>query len=67
MEPRFNGVDSRNNLPEMKYEPYVINLDEYKLIGIHCTALQANGDKVTYLDSFGYEYMPKKFLKIYRK
>ena len=39
MEPRFNGVDSRNNLLEMKYGPYVINLDECKSIGIHCTAL----------------------------
>ena len=39
MEPRFNGVDSGNNLPEMKYGPYVINLDEYKSIGIHCTVL----------------------------
>ena len=31
-EPRFNGVYSRNNLPETKDGTYVINLDEYKSI-----------------------------------
>ena len=30
---RFNGVQSGNNLPKMKDETYVINLDEYELIG----------------------------------
>ena len=28
-EPRFNGVYSRDNLPEIKDGGYVINLDEY--------------------------------------
>ena len=33
-EPRFNGVYSRNNLPnKIKKEAYVINLDEYENIG----------------------------------
>ena len=32
-EPKFNGVYSRNNLPKIKDEVYVINLDEYKSIG----------------------------------
>ena len=27
---RFNGVFSRNNLPRIKYEAYVINLDDKK-------------------------------------
>ena len=26
-EPRFNGVYSKNNLPKIKDEAYVINLD----------------------------------------
>ena len=34
-EPKFNGVYSRNDLPKMKDMAYVINLDEYKSIGIH--------------------------------
>ena len=35
-EPRFNGVYSRNNLPnEIKKGAYVINLDEYENTGTH--------------------------------
>ena len=29
-EPKFNGAYSRNNLPKIKDEAYIINLDEYK-------------------------------------
>ena len=33
-EPRFNGVSSRNNLPnKIKKGAYVINLDEYENTG----------------------------------
>ena len=28
-EPKFNGVNSRNNLPKIKDRAYVINFDEY--------------------------------------
>ena len=34
-EPRFNGVYSRDNLPEIKDGAYVINLEEYSDIGTH--------------------------------
>ena len=35
-EPRFNGVYSRNNLPnKIKKGAYVINLDEYENTGMH--------------------------------
>ena len=35
-EPRFNGVYSRDNLPDkIKDGVYVINLDEYSDIGTH--------------------------------
>ena len=37
-EPKFNGVYSRNNLPEIKDGTYVINLDEFKPIGTHWMA-----------------------------
>ena len=36
-EPRFHGVYSRNNLTKIEDGPYVINLDEYSDIGLHCT------------------------------
>ena len=52
-EPKFNGVSSRNNLTKVKDETYVINLDEYKLIGTHWIALYVNTENVTYFDSFG--------------
>ena len=44
-EPRFNGVFSKNNLPEynfiekIKDGAYIINLDEYANVGTHWTAL----------------------------
>ena len=38
-ETRFNGVYSRDNLPEIKDGAYVINPDEYSDIGTHCIAL----------------------------
>ena len=34
-KPKFNGVYSRNNLPEIKDGAYVINLDGYKSIEAH--------------------------------
>ena len=41
-EPRFNGVYSRDNLPDkIKDGAYVINLDEYSDIGTHWIALYA--------------------------
>ena len=42
-EPRFNGVFSRDNLPEnIKDGAYVINLDEYADVGTHWIALFYN-------------------------
>ena len=34
-EPRFNGFSLRDNLPKVKDEVYVINLDEDSDIGTH--------------------------------
>ena len=57
-EPRFNGVYSRDNLPKIKNEVYVINLDEYVDIGTHWVALYVeNNNNVTYFDSFGVEHI----------
>ena len=42
---------------------YLINLDEFKLIGTHCTASYVNGDNVTYFGSFRFEHIPKEIKK----
>ena len=55
-EPRFNGVYSRNNLPnKIKDEAYVINLDEYADVGAHWIALFCNRSEISYFDSFDVE------------
>ena len=38
-ELKFNGVYSRNKLPKIKDRAYVINIDEFKSIGVHLIAL----------------------------
>ena len=60
-ESRFNGVYSRDNLPnKIRDGAYVINLDEYSDIGTHWVALYVKKNiVVTYFDSFGVEYIPK--------
>ena len=61
IEPRFNGVYSRDNLPhEIKYGTYVVNLDEYFDIRTHWIALYVNNKTTTYFDSFGIEHIPKE-------
>ena len=50
-EPKVNGVYSRNGLPKIKDEAYIINRDEYKSIKTHWIALYVNENDVTYLAS----------------
>ena len=53
IEPRFNEVFSRNNLPKKrKNGAYIINLDEYADVGTHWTALLCNRNEIVYFDSF---------------
>ena len=60
-KPRFNGVYSRDNLPDkIKDGAYVVNLDEYSDILTHWIALYVNNKTVTYFDSFGIEHIPKE-------
>ena len=41
-EPKFKGVHSRNNLPDIvKDGAYVVNLDEHKSVGTHWITLYA--------------------------
>ena len=64
-EPIFNGLFSRNNLPEkIKDGAYVINLDEYADVGTHWIALFCNRNEIVYFDSFGVEHIPKEIKKL---
>ena len=66
-ESRFNGVYSRDNLPnKIRDGAYVINLDEYSDIGTHWFSLYVKSNDITYFDSFGVEHIPdeiKAFIK----
>ena len=60
-EPEFNGVYSRDNLPnKIKDRAYVINIDEYSNIRTHWIALYVKNNDITYFDSFGVEHIPKE-------
>ena len=63
-EPKFNGVFSRNNLPKIKDEAYVINLDEYESAETHWIDLYVNGNNAIYFDSFRVDHIPKEISKI---
>ena len=58
--PRFTGVYSRDNVPNVKDGAYVIILYEYSDIGTHWVALYVRNTNVTYFDSFGVEHIPKE-------
>ena len=63
-KPRFNGVYSRDNLPEKRKDgAYVVNPDEYSYIGTHWVALYGNNKTATYFDSFGVEHISKEIKK----
>ena len=64
-EPRFNGVYSRDNLPDKtKDGTYEINLDEYSDLGTHWIVLQALNSNVTYFDNFKVQRIPQE-IKIF--
>ena len=62
-EPKFNSVFSRNNLPKIKEWTYLINLDKYKSIEMHCIVFYLNGENVLYICSFGVQHFPKQTKK----
>ena len=63
-EPRFNGVFSRDNLPNTtKNGASVINLNEYHDIRTHWVALYVSNKIAIYFDSFGVEHFPKEVIK----
>ena len=53
-------------MPKIKDGTYVINLDEFKLIGTHWISLYVNGSTpydATYFNSFGDEHIPNEINK----
>ena len=66
-EPKFKDVYSRNNLPQIKHEAYLINFDEFKPMGTHWITLHVNVNDMIYFDSFGAEYFPKEMKKLIGK
>ena len=60
-EPKLNDFHPRIILPKIKDGQYVLNLGEYNANGTHSRALYLNGNNVTYFDSFGVQYILKKF------
>ena len=63
-EPGFNGVYSKNNLPnKIKKGAYVINLYEYENTCTHWVSLFVKANEVIYFDSFGVEHIPKEINK----
>ena len=60
-EPKFNGVYSRDNLPDkIKDGAYVINLDEDSDIGTQWIALYVNTKTVTNLIALEVNIFQKK-------
>lgn len=67
-EPLFNGVYSRDNLPnKIKSGVYVINLDGYSCSETHWIALYALNNNITYFNSFGSKNIPKEIKKFIGK
>ena len=66
-EPRFNGVYSRNDLPnKIQKGAYVINLDEYENTGTHWVSLFVKPKYTVCFESFGVEHIPKEINKFIR-
>ena len=60
-EPRFNGVFSRDNLPNKVIDgAFVISLDEYANVDTHWIALFCNRNENVYFDSFGVEHVSEE-------
>ena len=51
-ESRFNGICSRDNLPNKKKDgSYVINLDEHSDIGTHLVTLYVKNNDIKIIDN----------------
>ena len=67
-EPRFNGVYSRDHLPQkIKNGAYVINFDEYPDVGTHWLVCYVKTNEVIYFDSSGVQHVAKEIKKFIEK
>ena len=66
-ETKFNGAYSKDKLHKIKDGAYVVNLDEYESVETHWIVSYVNGNKVTYFDSFGAEYIAEEIKKTHRR
>ena len=51
---------------QIKYNKYIINLDEYENTGTHWVSLIVKPKYTVYFDSFGVEHIPKEINKFIR-
>ena len=72
-KPKFGGVYSRTNLPKVKNEAYIVNLDKHEYIRTHCIALYLNGSNrrascnAISFDNFGVENIQREIKKFIGK
>ena len=59
-EPMIYGAYLRDNFPKIKDGAYIINPDEYSIIGTNWIALYVKNNDVTYFDTFRAEHIPKE-------
>ena len=64
MQQRLKGVDSINDLPEIKYKTYIKNIYGCRSIVAHWVALHVNSNNVTNFDIFEVEYIPFEIKKL---
>ena len=62
-EPRLNGVFLEKNLPRIKYETYVITLNDTNSKGKHWVSLFINKNSAKYFHFFGIEYISQEVFK----
>ena len=63
-EPKFSGVNLRNNLYKIKDGAYMTNLDEYESIQTHWSAFYVNDSNATFFDRFAVEHIPREIKKL---
>ena len=61
-EPSFNGLVSRDNLPRINDEAYVISLEDKQSKETHCLSLFNDRNTSVYFDFFGIEYIHEEVL-----
>ena len=65
--PRFNGVYSRDNIPnKIKDGAYMIKLDEYADVSTHLIPLYCKNDEIVYCNRFGDEHVPEETEKTFQ-